>query len=301
MAELFLSYAHEDVGSAETLAELLEANGLNVWWDRRMVPGDRIHDVIVEQIEGAKAVIVLWSRTSVKSDWVRGEAQTAHELNKLVPIKIEECKLPINYRGIHTPEVYKKNELSKLAQILTDKFKTSHPTQGTAPKRTAEIKFTDKSVSNFSWRLQTQWARVDQELGRLEQENRDKGGKGWVIGIPPGTLRLIRENPLGAAALFGRLFVTIIVCVLVILLWAVKLNTPWFLPVVGFIAIVAGIAAVCRRLWQSRSSAKKTTTATSVTIPYPHCHTLNRVPSERREGEGARCGKCHQSLFPVHA
>src|SRR5262249_7379851 len=65
---------------------------------------------------------------SVKSDWVRGEAQTAHELTKLVPVKIEECKLPINYRGIHTPEVYKsKAELNKLAQMLTDKYRTAQP------------------------------------------------------------------------------------------------------------------------------------------------------------------------------
>jgi thioredoxin 2 len=35
----------------------------------------------------------------------------------------------------------------------------------------------------------------------------------------------------------------------------------------------------------------------SVTIPCPHCHTLNRVPSERRGG-GGKCGKCHQALFP---
>src|SRR5262249_28423407 len=107
MADVFLSYAHQDITRAETLARLLEANGTTVWWDRRMVPGDKIHDVIDGEIEKAKAVIVLWSPISVKSDWVRGEAETAHELAKLVPIKIDECKLPINYRGIHTPEVSK--------------------------------------------------------------------------------------------------------------------------------------------------------------------------------------------------
>jgi adenylate cyclase len=131
MADLFLSYAHQDVERAEALARFLEANGLTVWWDRRMVAGDKIHDVIDEEIEKAKAVIVLWSSISVKSDWVRGEAQTAHELAKLVPIKIAECKLPINYRGIHTPEVYKsKAERDKLAQMLSDKFKTAQPLLG---------------------------------------------------------------------------------------------------------------------------------------------------------------------------
>src|SRR5438132_604642 len=106
MADVFLSYAHQDIKRAEWLAGLLEDAGLTVWWDRRMVAGDKIHNVIDEQIEKAKAIVVLWSPISVKSDWVLGEAQTAHELRKLVPIKIEECKLPINYRGIHTPDIY---------------------------------------------------------------------------------------------------------------------------------------------------------------------------------------------------
>ena len=33
-----------------------------------------------------------------------------------------------------------------------------------------------------------------------------------------------------------------------------------------------------------------------VTIPCPHCHTLNRVPAER-QGDGGKCGRCHQPLF----
>lgn len=33
-----------------------------------------------------------------------------------------------------------------------------------------------------------------------------------------------------------------------------------------------------------------------VTIPCPQCHTLNRVPAQRR-GEDAKCGRCHQPLF----
>ena len=39
--------------------------------------------------------------------------------------------------------------------------------------------------------------------------------------------------------------------------------------------------------------------ASILTIPCPHCHTLNRVPSERR-GEGGKCGQCHKRLFAGH-
>jgi hypothetical protein len=171
MADLFLSYARQDVKHAETLAGLLEANGLTVWWDRRMIAGDNIRLVIGEEIEEAKAVIVLWSQISVESDWVLGEADTAHELKKLVPIKIGECKLPINYRGVHTPEVYKsKAELNKLAKMLSDKIGTPSPSTAT------KIEFTDRSSDNFlaklanplafgeEARLQSQWGAIDFRL-----------------------------------------------------------------------------------------------------------------------------------------
>ncbi len=39
--------------------------------------------------------------------------------------------------------------------------------------------------------------------------------------------------------------------------------------------------------------------AGAVTIPCPHCHTLNRLPSERL-AEGGKCGRCHQPLFTGH-
>ncbi|HJV28205.1 MAG TPA: thioredoxin TrxC [Aromatoleum sp.] len=39
--------------------------------------------------------------------------------------------------------------------------------------------------------------------------------------------------------------------------------------------------------------------ADKLTLPCPHCHTLNRVPSDRLS-EGPTCGKCHESLFAAH-
>jgi len=35
---------------------------------------------------------------------------------------------------------------------------------------------------------------------------------------------------------------------------------------------------------------------TNLTIPCPHCLTLNRVPAERR-GDGGKCGHCRRPLF----
>jgi hypothetical protein len=123
MADVFLSYAREDTGAAEKLAWFLTNNGLDVWWDRRLSPGDDISIVIERALEQAQCAIVLWSPHSVASPWVRGEAQAALDLDKLVPLQIAECKLPINFRHLHTPQIYKSNDqLSDLAKLLTKKL-----------------------------------------------------------------------------------------------------------------------------------------------------------------------------------
>jgi hypothetical protein len=249
MADLFLSYAHEDTERAQTLAGLLEDAGLTVWWDPQMGAGDKIHDVVDEQIKNAKAVIVLWSPISVKSDWVRGEAQTAHELGKLVPIKIAKCQLPINYRGIHTPEVYKsKSELNKLARLLSDKFRTvqasgatpsadfPHPALGqditpspTArraqaqsggrarstrrPNRASEIKFTANSSDDFLRKLEAQTRAYQQEL-----PDDWFSLKAWSV---------MKKYPIGATWTIASGIIALVA------FWGALFSLPWILETLG--------------------------------------------------------------------
>lgn len=123
MADVFLSYAHEDTDTAERLARLLSKNGLDVWWDRRLFAGDDLNVVIERALKESTCAIVLWSPQSVVSHWVRGEAQVALDLNKLVPIQIAECDLPINFRHLHTPCVYRsEDQIVDLAKLLTEKL-----------------------------------------------------------------------------------------------------------------------------------------------------------------------------------
>jgi len=230
MADVFLSYAHQDIKRAETLARLLEANGTTVWWDRRMVAGDKIHDVIDGEIEKAKAVIVLWSPISVKSDWVRGEAETAHELAKLIPIKIDECKLPINYRGIHTPEVSKgKAELDKLAKMLSDKFKVAQPSPRGAtaePSTSTKVEFSAKSSADFLTKSKAQQAAFTKEALSMRK------GPGWRGEVEhfQNRVRLIKKYPLGYARFWLLFFLGLaaIQCLVLLLMWLLrfKLHVP---------------------------------------------------------------------------
>ncbi|MEM8485582.1 MAG: SUMF1/EgtB/PvdO family nonheme iron enzyme [Bacteroidota bacterium] len=102
MADIFISYQREDRKVAEALASSLELLGYTTWWDTRLGAGESFSEVIEENLHAAKCVVVLWSRASVKSRWVRDEATEGLERGILAPVKIEEVKPPMGFRSIHT-------------------------------------------------------------------------------------------------------------------------------------------------------------------------------------------------------
>ncbi len=56
---IFISYAREDRGRVAILAQLFEAEGWSVWWDRDHLPaGQRFHQVIDQAIQDASCVLV---------------------------------------------------------------------------------------------------------------------------------------------------------------------------------------------------------------------------------------------------
>ena len=71
MANVFLSYDHEDVGRAAPIASALEKAGHPPWWDRHIHGGAEYNDEIEAAVLKAEAVVVLWSERSVRSAWVR--------------------------------------------------------------------------------------------------------------------------------------------------------------------------------------------------------------------------------------
>ena len=98
MGAIFLSYAREDQACAEGLARLLEGAGHQVWWDRRIESGSEFSAEIEAALEAADLVLVLWSRHSVKSRWVRDEAAIGGDSGRLVPVSIDSSQPPIGFR-----------------------------------------------------------------------------------------------------------------------------------------------------------------------------------------------------------
>lgn len=58
--------------------------------------------VIDQQLDTASCVVVIWSRASVDSNWVRAEASAAHDQGKLVPVTFESgLRLPVRFRQLN--------------------------------------------------------------------------------------------------------------------------------------------------------------------------------------------------------
>ncbi len=105
MPDIFLSYSREDQATARLFAEGFEREGFSVWWDATLNPGEAFDQVTEKALREAKAVVVLWSKKSVDSRWVRAEAMQANDSKTLVPVMIEPCKRPIMFELTHTADL----------------------------------------------------------------------------------------------------------------------------------------------------------------------------------------------------
>jgi hypothetical protein len=119
MADIFISYSKADHDLALKLATYLESRAWSVWWDKSLKPADTFRDEIMKQLVAARAVIVIWSNTSIKSEWVRAEAGRAKAEGKLIPVKtadVDYADIPLPFGEMHTENIG-ANELIRAAVI----------------------------------------------------------------------------------------------------------------------------------------------------------------------------------------
>ncbi|MBI1361744.1 MAG: TIR domain-containing protein [Alphaproteobacteria bacterium] len=98
MADIFLSYAREDAGAVERLAAALQGAGYACWWDRNLTSGSRYLKETEAELNAARAVLVVWSKASVDSNWVADEAMVGREANKLAAVTFDGSTPPLGFR-----------------------------------------------------------------------------------------------------------------------------------------------------------------------------------------------------------
>jgi TIR domain-containing protein len=119
LADIFISYSQADRDQVVMLAAYLESEGWIVWWDKNLNPGEPYRDEIMKQLVAARAVIVLWTQTSIKSDFVRAEAGRAKADGKLIPVKVSNVAygdIPLPFGEMHT-ENLSNRELIRAAVV----------------------------------------------------------------------------------------------------------------------------------------------------------------------------------------
>lgn len=99
MSDVFVSYRAEDRRRVRPLVAALEAEGLSVWWDVQISGGDKWRASIEGELNAAKCVIVVWSKSSTAPDatFVRDEASRALERGVYLPVKVDDSRLPLGF------------------------------------------------------------------------------------------------------------------------------------------------------------------------------------------------------------
>src|SRR5262245_33837284 len=126
MADIFISYAKADRAKVAPLVAALEAEGWSVWWDREIVGGQEFDEMIMRELASARAAIVVWTKTSAGSRWVRGEARMAAERGVLIPVRLGDAELPLDARAIHTIDIdgWRRDARSQPYQALLRSIKS---------------------------------------------------------------------------------------------------------------------------------------------------------------------------------
>ena len=105
MSDIFLSYSQKDEHRVRPIVRHLESLGWTVFWDRNIPPGKTWDEYIEMHLDAARCVVVVWSKDSVRSHWVKTEAEEGRRKQILVPLKIDEVTLSLAFRHIQAADL----------------------------------------------------------------------------------------------------------------------------------------------------------------------------------------------------
>ena len=115
MGDVFISYKRDERSQASGIARRLRKLGLDVWLDEKIATGTQFDAEIESALRVAKAILVLWSPGSVRSEWVRNETAFGVQQGNLVAIMLSPCELPLAFRSVQYEPIFDKS------------FKDDHP------------------------------------------------------------------------------------------------------------------------------------------------------------------------------
>jgi hypothetical protein len=118
VADIFISYVRDDSLIAKQLADQLSARGYQVWHELESLSDARFKLASSEVQREVKAVIAIWSKNSIKSDFMCDEVDYALSAGKLIAVLAEG----LDYTQL--PEAYRSLEVVAVSNVdgITDRL-----------------------------------------------------------------------------------------------------------------------------------------------------------------------------------
>ncbi|MGC1496296.1 MAG: toll/interleukin-1 receptor domain-containing protein [Sulfitobacter sp.] len=112
--DVFISYKREERALSEQVRQALIAVGYTAVTDLNINKSEAFGDAIDTMIRSATLTLVLWTKASVPSEWVREEARLARDLakagerNRYLGVLVEDVslKLPPDLRGLQMVDIH---------------------------------------------------------------------------------------------------------------------------------------------------------------------------------------------------
>jgi len=124
LGKIFISHTAADKPFVRRLATRLEKSHFRIWLDEHdLIAGDPLPQSIGKALQAARVILVVVSRASVASKWLRYELNLATERMikgecRVIPIVIDETPLPTEVRGLLYADC-RKGVAAGIPSILT--------------------------------------------------------------------------------------------------------------------------------------------------------------------------------------
>lgn len=120
--DVFVSYKREDADLVEPIVRKLRTFGLDVWLDTRLHAGSAFDQQIADRLASARCVLVCWTPQAISSEWVRSEATSANNEQKLVACFLKPTTLIAPFNIVQTENLagwFGEDDHAGWAKVLT--------------------------------------------------------------------------------------------------------------------------------------------------------------------------------------
>lgn len=156
MAHVFLSYSREDIWAMRYVTQLLLVRKFHVWSDDTLTPGTPSWKMAIERaIDNAGCIVVLFSKSAKKSDWVRRELDYAEAQKRpIIPILLsgnEAESIPFGFNTYQWIDMRKGTETKVSdARLISELHKYLPPSEFNLDK-VANLYWAAHDIQELKW------------------------------------------------------------------------------------------------------------------------------------------------------